>query len=173
LKRKLEEQDPETTRKIKEILESQFEELAKYHEDLTKRSLTKEEIHQLVWEPAEDIPEMELYHHNNDLRLHRVIETPRYRKRQELEQDELELVQQNGGCMGDVETIYNLRQSRNQNESSLLKESYELKPEHVEEINEVFSNKPNNIMKLQSVRLARNKKQLPGTGIEKLKIKSS
>jgi hypothetical protein len=54
-----------------------------------------------------------------------------------------------------------------------LKESYELKPEYVEEINEVFSNKPNNILKLQSVRLARNKKQLPGTGIEKLKIKSS
>ena len=173
LKRKLEEQNPETTRKIKEILESQFEELAKYHEDLAKRALTKEKIHQLVWEPVEDIPEIDLYNHNNDLRLHRVIETPRYRKRQELEQNELELIQQNGANMGDVETIYNLRQSRGQNEASLLKESYELKPEYVEEINEVFSNKPNNILKLQSVRLARNKKQLPGTGIEKLKIKSS
>jgi hypothetical protein len=173
LKRKLEEQDPETTRKIKEILESQFEDLAKYHEDLAKRSLTKEEIHQLVWEPAEEIPEMELYHHTNDLRLHRVIETPRYLKRQELEQDELDLVQQNGGFMADVETIYNLRKSRNQNEASLLKESYDLKPEHVEEINEVFSNKPNNMLKLQSVRLARNNKPLPGTGNEKQKIKST
>ncbi len=173
LKRKLEEEDPETTKKIKEILESQFEELAKYHEDLAKRSLTKEEIHQLVWEPAEDIPEMELYNHNNDLRLHRVIETPRYIKRKELEQDELDLIQQNGGFMGDVETIYNLRQSRNQNEATLLKESYELKPEHIEEINEVFSNKPNNMLKLQSVRLARNYKTLPGTSTEKRKIKSS
>jgi hypothetical protein len=54
-----------------------------------------------------------------------------------------------------------------------LKESYDLKPEHVEEINEVFSNKPNNMLKLQSVRLARNNKPLPGTGNEKQKIKST
>ena len=158
LKRNLEAEDPETTKKIKDILESQFEELAKYHEDLSKRSLTKEEIHQLVWQPAEDYPEMDLEYHKNDLRLHRVIETPRYLKRKELEQSETALVQKNGGLMGDVETIYNLRESRGQDEASILKESYELKPEHLEEINEVFSNKPNNMLKLQTVKLTKNKK---------------
>ena len=167
LKRKLEEEDPETTRKIKEILESQFEELAKYHEDLSKRALTKEKIHQLVWEPAEDIPEMDLDYHSNDLRLHRVIETPRYHKRKALEQSEVELIKQHGGCMGDVQTIYNLQQFRDQNEATLLKESYELNPEHLEEINLVFSNKPNNMIKLQTVRLARKTKPLLGTANEK------
>ena len=161
LKKQLEENNPETTRKIKEILEQQFEELAKYHEELTKRALTKEEIHKLVWEPAEDIPEMDLYHHANDLRLHRVIETPRYLKRRELEHAETDLVEQNGGYMGDVETVYNLRQSRSHDEATLLKESYDLQPEHIEEINEVFSNKPNNLLKLQTIRLARNRNRKP------------
>lgn len=158
--RRLCDKDPEVVKKVRAALESESNNIALYHDDLTKRSLTMEDIKEQIWRPAEELEDMDLDHHRNDLRLNRAIETPRYQKRKELEQDEIDLVRDNGGLLGDIETLFDLRETRNLEECRLLKDSYELKPEHVEELNNLYTKKTSNGDDLRSVRMSRRPRNM-------------
>jgi len=155
INRKLCDKDIDVVKKIKAALESESDNIAEYHDDLTKRSLTMDDIKEQIWNPSEELEEMNLEHHRNDLRLNRAVETPRYRKRKELEQNEINLVKANGGLLGDIETLYDLRETRDLEECRLLKDTYELKTEHIDELNNLFTKKNTNVDELRRVRMSR------------------
>lgn len=159
LKKKLEDKDPEAVMKVQDALDIQCINLATYHRDISEKSLTDKDIDEIIWQPEEESPDMSLDHHRNNLLMHRVCETPRYMKRKELEKAEADLIRERGGKLGDVETLYNLRDNRNYHEAALLKGSYDLIPEHKDEINQLFAKKQSNMVKLQTVKFARDRER--------------
>ena len=157
IKDKLNIKDKIQIDKIEEVKKNIEIELYELEKNMITKNLNLIKLKEEIWGDIMSDESMDFEQYENDLRLLRYINTYRYNKIKELnklEYDSILAIEKL--TIGDLESIIDMRNARNQNElQTVMMKNQELPKEYIDEIQNTLIDKPknDNTINLSSVRL--------------------